>query len=180
MFPLFNAGEEDTVRCHYCDGGLRNWEPKDVPWEEHARWFPFYDIGDSEVVKQLKILGIDEENIRYAITEFRKRTGKSNFTTEALTELIFNRNDQHEINSPFAAKNFVETEKPEEQDPKKIKELNRKLKDKMKCIRCRTNDICMLFVNCGHRQTCEECADLMDFCPICDTRIKKRLKTFLS
>lgn len=36
------------------------------------------DIGDSEVVKQLKILGIDEENIRYAITEFRKRTGSFN------------------------------------------------------------------------------------------------------
>ena len=29
------------MRCHYCDGGLRNWEPGDVPWEEHARWFPF-------------------------------------------------------------------------------------------------------------------------------------------
>lgn len=36
------------------------------------------DIGDSEVAKQLKILGIDEDNIRYAITEFRKRTGSFN------------------------------------------------------------------------------------------------------
>ncbi|OPL21739.1 hypothetical protein AM593_10504, partial [Mytilus galloprovincialis] len=41
LFTLLVHGEEDTVRCHYCDGGLRNWEPKDVPWEEHARWFPF-------------------------------------------------------------------------------------------------------------------------------------------
>ena len=29
------------VRCHYCDGGLRHWEPGDVPWEEHAKWFSF-------------------------------------------------------------------------------------------------------------------------------------------
>ena len=36
-----SVGEEDVVRCHYCDGGLRHWEPGDVPWEEHARWFPF-------------------------------------------------------------------------------------------------------------------------------------------
>lgn len=21
------TGEEDAVRCHYCDGGLREWEP---------------------------------------------------------------------------------------------------------------------------------------------------------
>ncbi|VDI74453.1 baculoviral IAP repeat-containing protein 6 (apollon), partial [Mytilus galloprovincialis] len=138
---FFYTGEEDTVRCHYCDGGLRNWEPKDVPWEEHARWFPFCkfvikmkgrefieyikrkseekqrlenststssssglpdDIRDSPVVKQLTTFGIDEDNISYAITEFTKRTGNSNFTVETLTELIFNRNDQHQINSPFA------------------------------------------------------------------------------
>jgi len=34
-------GVDDVVRCHYCDGGLRNWESGDDPWEEHARWFPF-------------------------------------------------------------------------------------------------------------------------------------------
>jgi len=27
------------VKCFYCDGGLRNWVPEDVPWVEHARWF---------------------------------------------------------------------------------------------------------------------------------------------
>lgn len=36
-----SIGEEDIVRCHYCDGGLRNWESGDDPWEEHTRWFPF-------------------------------------------------------------------------------------------------------------------------------------------
>ncbi|XP_060082815.1 E3 ubiquitin-protein ligase XIAP-like [Ylistrum balloti] len=38
---LFYTGVTDTVRCHYCDGGLREWEPNDDPWTEHARWFPF-------------------------------------------------------------------------------------------------------------------------------------------
>ncbi len=28
------------MKCFYCDGGLRNWEPNDDPWVEHARWFP--------------------------------------------------------------------------------------------------------------------------------------------
>ena len=27
------------VKCFYCDGGLRNWQPEDDPWTEHARWF---------------------------------------------------------------------------------------------------------------------------------------------
>lgn len=34
------SGFNDNVKCFYCDGGLRNWETGDVPWEEHARWFP--------------------------------------------------------------------------------------------------------------------------------------------
>ena len=33
-------GFGDNVKCFYCDGGLRNWEPGDDPWVEHARWFP--------------------------------------------------------------------------------------------------------------------------------------------
>ena len=33
-------GYNDYVRCFFCGGGLRNWEPGDDPWVEHARWFP--------------------------------------------------------------------------------------------------------------------------------------------
>ena len=34
-----SSGLSDQVKCFYCDGGLRNWQPEDVPWVEHARWF---------------------------------------------------------------------------------------------------------------------------------------------
>jgi len=34
------SGYGDYVRCFFCGGGLRNWEPGDDPWVEHARWFP--------------------------------------------------------------------------------------------------------------------------------------------
>ncbi|XP_069139302.1 uncharacterized protein [Argopecten irradians] len=37
---FFYAGYGDYVRCFVCGGGLRNWEPGDDPWVEHARWFP--------------------------------------------------------------------------------------------------------------------------------------------
>jgi hypothetical protein len=37
---MFFLGFNDNVKCFYCDGGLRNWETGDEPWEEHARWFP--------------------------------------------------------------------------------------------------------------------------------------------
>ncbi|XP_014769317.1 baculoviral IAP repeat-containing protein 7-A [Octopus bimaculoides] len=37
---FYHIGKADTVICFNCDGGLRNWKEDDIPWEEHARWFP--------------------------------------------------------------------------------------------------------------------------------------------
>ena len=31
--------DSDRVICFYCGGGLKNWEPNDNPWFEHAKWF---------------------------------------------------------------------------------------------------------------------------------------------
>ncbi|XP_039307614.1 baculoviral IAP repeat-containing protein 7-A isoform X2 [Solenopsis invicta] len=36
---FYYCGYEDQVRCFYCDGGLRTWQPTDDVWIEHARWF---------------------------------------------------------------------------------------------------------------------------------------------
>lgn len=46
---LFCVGFNDLCRCYYCDGGLQRWEADDVPWVEHARWFP-----NCNYVKQVK------------------------------------------------------------------------------------------------------------------------------
>ncbi|KAL3882082.1 hypothetical protein ACJMK2_028454 [Sinanodonta woodiana] len=37
---FYYTGLQDIVRCFACDGGLKNWDPEDDPWVEHARWFP--------------------------------------------------------------------------------------------------------------------------------------------
>ena len=36
---LYYYGISDQVKCFYCDGGLREWQETDDPWEEHAGWF---------------------------------------------------------------------------------------------------------------------------------------------
>ncbi|KAL5018677.1 hypothetical protein ScPMuIL_004399 [Solemya velum] len=37
---FFYVGFGDNVKCFFCGGGLRDWEPQDIPWVEHARWYP--------------------------------------------------------------------------------------------------------------------------------------------
>ena len=36
---FFYLGRGDHVQCFFCDGGLKNWDPTDQPWIEHARFF---------------------------------------------------------------------------------------------------------------------------------------------
>merc|ERR1719219_3010356 len=36
---FYYIGLSDQTKCFYCEGGLRNWQPDDDPWTEHARWF---------------------------------------------------------------------------------------------------------------------------------------------
>ncbi|AAQ91688.1 inhibitor of apoptosis protein 3 [Choristoneura fumiferana DEF multiple nucleopolyhedrovirus] len=36
---FYYTGKGDRVKCFHCDGGLKDWESTDEPWEEHARWF---------------------------------------------------------------------------------------------------------------------------------------------
>lgn len=40
FFFSFITELDDLVRCFQCGVGLRNWDPEDEPWVEHARWMP--------------------------------------------------------------------------------------------------------------------------------------------
>ncbi|XP_060558859.1 baculoviral IAP repeat-containing protein 7-like isoform X2 [Ruditapes philippinarum] len=37
---LLYMGNGDRCKCFWCGGELYDWEPQDIPWEEHAKWFP--------------------------------------------------------------------------------------------------------------------------------------------
>jgi hypothetical protein len=36
---FYYSGLGDKVLCYYCGGGLKDWEEKDDPWENHAMWY---------------------------------------------------------------------------------------------------------------------------------------------
>lgn len=38
---FFYTGNGDQTLCYHCGGGLRDWEPEDDPWEQHAKWFDY-------------------------------------------------------------------------------------------------------------------------------------------
>lgn len=36
---FYYTGRGDQVLCHYCGVGVKDWDPHDDPWEQHAIWF---------------------------------------------------------------------------------------------------------------------------------------------
>lgn len=36
---FFYTQKDDRVICFCCGGGLRDWDEKDDPWEQHALWY---------------------------------------------------------------------------------------------------------------------------------------------
>ncbi|XP_066570775.1 E3 ubiquitin-protein ligase XIAP isoform X2 [Amia ocellicauda] len=37
---FYYRGVEDRVTCFNCNGGLKDWQPDEDPWEEHAKYYP--------------------------------------------------------------------------------------------------------------------------------------------
>jgi hypothetical protein len=37
---FYYFGIKDMVKCFFCNGGLKNWDHNDDPYEDHVRWFP--------------------------------------------------------------------------------------------------------------------------------------------
>ena len=37
---FYYLDNSDRAIWFYCGGGLKNWDPNDNPWYEHAKWFP--------------------------------------------------------------------------------------------------------------------------------------------
>ncbi|MDP0563020.1 MAG: RING-HC finger protein [Candidatus Endonucleobacter sp. (ex Gigantidas childressi)] len=171
------AAEDDTVRCHYCDGGLRNWERGDDPWEVHAKYFGFCRF-------LIKIKGLDYINgIQNAA---RQRALAENMEAQQAQQITGgNRSRSSETASSSANIWRVQNEPVETENPnmEQLEEENKKLKKLMECIKCRNNKAAMLFKECGHRVLCEPCSKKVKKCPVpkCDKTISKQpVKTYLS
>ena len=58
---FYYTGINDLVKCFYCNGAIKNWDPLDDAFEEHARWFP-----KCPFIRQIKgVEFIDNVRMRY-------------------------------------------------------------------------------------------------------------------
>ncbi|MDP0562328.1 MAG: RING-HC finger protein [Candidatus Endonucleobacter sp. (ex Gigantidas childressi)] len=174
---FFYTGEEDLVRCHYCNGGLRDWEPADDPLEHHATYY-----GSCKFLIKIKGRGY----IKGIQNAARQSVFAENMEDQQAQQITGgNRAPSSETASTSAnilrAQNEpVETQAPNMQE---LQEENKKLKEGMECIKCKNNKAVMLFKECGHRVLCAPCSDNVKNCPVheCNKKIKQQpIKSYLS
>lgn len=61
-----------------------------------------------------------------------------------------------------------------------IKEaIEHQVKDFRKCFICRTNEIRVMTIPCGHLCYCENCAEKIKRCNVCDTNVREKIVIYL-
>ena len=200
MTSLFNphfcffSGVSDHVLCFSCDGGLKNWDPKDEPWTEHAKWFdqcPYLnlmmprDFIENAVRERDAPVKADPipNNVRSQMPEssvnhnvMQEQQSQSNIGQIKGGNASFEVNKEKIPKKSKQSHDLVE----DEIDPEKLKEENERLKDEKACRICYIEDRNIVFLPCGHLVTCPSCASAVNNCPVCRSTITNTIRVFQS
>ena len=130
-----------------------------------------------EVLEYLENIERENQKCKEALgfmETFMKRYEKLNIQNQNLQLQIQTLQDQN--------LNFENKNTNLEVQAKNLEAQAKNLEDAHMCKICMENEICFVFIPCGHLITCENCAVNRDLknCPICRKQITKRVKTYLS
>lgn len=191
---LFYTGSGDSTSFFGCDhGGLRNWQPGDDPWEEHAHFFPGCLV--------LRAQKSDEEIKKLVESRTEKYQTASHPLTQALMTEGFRISD---IRRAFAVhKFFFDWNMNLDAISGNTKYYN-SLRDWIRqdtqmrsealasqastssgwqatgaeqtvCI-CTDQAPNIFFIPCGHCVCCQKCSPKVQECPVCRSAIDKRIQ----
>lgn len=167
------------MKCFCCDGALRNWEPKDDPWVEHARWFSrcnfLVSVKGEDYVKEVKA--------RY---QSNPSAAASATTSEDIVEVkqstTPSKDDSPRSGSPTALTTTTTSTSTSttgtDEDKTTMQSPNSKLKDALLCQICCDEQLSMVFLPCGHSMSCPSCATALTTCPLCRKRIEATVRAY--
>ncbi|KAL3883075.1 hypothetical protein ACJMK2_029368 [Sinanodonta woodiana] len=239
---FYYTGLQDVVRCFACDGGLKNWDPEDEPWIEHARWFPqcpfvkrvkgqeFIDIVrrmteesdededavvhstfqpsnpmadaptlenelnphpeaarsenvlETDTAKCVLDMGYSKEIVARTINELLSK-GKLDYTAKDIMEIILEKEDEVTTEAhghkPLSSTPGTSTSTQRNDPVQRLIQENERLRQSMKCVECRVAARDILLLPCTHLCLCSNCSSKAAICPLCYTKIREKIKTYV-
>jgi len=172
---FFYFGRGDFAQCFYCSIGLKNWDPTDIPWTEHARWSP--RCAFVQLVKGENFIKTARRS--QPTPDEYKEDSESLDADETLEQVESGKSDDEPKPQPNPKpQNGLSTRS--EPDPTELLRENTRLRDERLCRICYDRGANIVFVPCGHLATCGNCASAFLDCPVCRTPIQQAVKTFVS
>ncbi|XP_058798919.1 baculoviral IAP repeat-containing protein 2-like isoform X2 [Phymastichus coffea] len=202
---FFYTGTGDQTTCYHCGGGLKNWEPQDDPWVQHAKWFStcFYvklvkgqDFINNVSGKHQSPLS-HEEIMKMKLPNCIKKvespvSEKSEPTEESSSRTTTTENITCNIKSPaLKPRTSAEVEAETKQSTSPTKSDSSKAEDSQQsekksiddarvCKICYNEELGFVFMPCGHIVACVKCAPSMTTCAVCRKEVKSRVRAFFS
>jgi baculoviral IAP repeat-containing protein 7/8 len=163
---FFYTGYGDKVLCFSCNGGLKDWEENDDPWEQHAMWYGNCEylklMKGEEFVKQMEKKR--DEMFRNPNVELASQSSSQSSTSSA-------RESFKDTESNCSEKAQEMSEKSDEEEEKKDSKL---------CKICYSNEYNTIFLPCGHVIACAKCASSVTKCPACRQPFEKIMRVYFS
>uniref|UniRef100_A0A3Q4MUL2 RING-type E3 ubiquitin transferase n=1 Tax=Neolamprologus brichardi TaxID=32507 RepID=A0A3Q4MUL2_NEOBR len=164
---FFYTGHGDNVKCFYCDGGLRNWEPDLVG-----------GLGASSamlspVVQTVLQMGFEASLVESLVQTKYLLTGQHYTSVSDLVTDVLQAEEEDRQRRPRSRGSCHFKENSPE-------ELLRQLQEERTCKVCMDKLVSIVFIPCGHLVVCGDCAASLRHCPICRAVIRGSVRAFMS
>ncbi|KAL6480372.1 hypothetical protein MHYP_G00114050 [Metynnis hypsauchen] len=199
---FYSTGEQDRVICFKCGGGLKDWQPTEDPWEEHAKHYPGCSFllaeKGQEFVNSVQ-LGNPRSRYPNASSEngFSSHEKASNVMQSEIAQKAVGMGfdpikveriilEKIRLSSEGYSKvedliedinNSVFDSDSDTEDP--LKKLEKLQREKL-CKVCMDDDISIVFIPCGHLVTCKKCSDSVDNASSADRNLQEAVQSLNS
>lgn len=160
---FFYTGRGDSVKCFSCNGGLRDWEENDDPWEQHAIWFSKCEY--LNLVKGKEYI----DSIKEKVEKEKNNESLSASSQESVSSIASG-------SSVASASTSGQLPSGDREEPN----AEGKLCDARLCKICYCAEYNTAFFPCGHVIACAKCASSVTKCPLCRKPFERVMRVFFS
>ncbi|EFN76761.1 death-associated inhibitor of apoptosis 1 [Harpegnathos saltator] len=181
---FYYTGNGDQTLCYYCGGGLKDWEPEDDPWEQHAKWFSkccylLMVQGQEYVNKVTGKSSSKQENYRQSVTDEDEKVDDECYPGPSSQNSTGSQDSGFEsIGSCTESNKFSNDQLSINKSPSN--NLHGKIDDARMCKICYNRELRKVFVPCGHLVACAECAKNMKTCAVCRKPVVDTVQAIIS
>ncbi|EFN70605.1 Apoptosis inhibitor IAP [Camponotus floridanus] len=178
---FFYTGNGDQTLCYHCGGGLRDWEPEDDPWEQHAKWFDYCSYllmtkGKDYVNKFIGKTYAKPDIVKSCTTTEQDLTSNEDECIAGSSQSSTNSEDKENITSFSTGSSEANIEEQSTVKASCDKPVD---KDARMCKICYSRELRMVFMPCGHLLACAECAKNMKICGVCRKPVKITVQAYI-